>query len=211
MLLPRIASVCGAAVLAACAAVAPVHADLANGAAIFDAKCVACHIQGGNILAPGRIVSQREGSDAKVPGRHSKGEPADRRGASGRRSVRVEAGEREMALIGIQAQSRCRARAWLTFSARKLALERALHRSLGERWHTCTATRLFSRPLQYILKSPNPTWEHPPLKGGSAQTSIPCKPPYRMVDGPQTPLRRSAADERGSRTHESRNDPRAHA
>jgi cytochrome c6 len=56
MLLPRIASACAAAVLAACAAVSPVHADLANGAAIFEAKCAACHAQGGNILAPGKTL-----------------------------------------------------------------------------------------------------------------------------------------------------------
>jgi len=58
MLLERFTTAVAAAALVSMAAVMPAYAgpDLANGATIFEAKCVACHAQGGNILSPGKTL-----------------------------------------------------------------------------------------------------------------------------------------------------------
>mmetsp|Transcript_7559 Transcript_7559/g.23509 ORF Transcript_7559/g.23509 Transcript_7559/m.23509 type:complete len:119 (+) Transcript_7559:37-393(+) len=56
VVIARVASACAAAWLATQAAMSPVGADIASGATIFEAKCVACHVQGGNILAPGKTL-----------------------------------------------------------------------------------------------------------------------------------------------------------
>ena len=54
MLLPRLASVAAAAVLVL-HPTTPSYAD-SSAAAIFEAKCVACHAGGGNVISPAKTL-----------------------------------------------------------------------------------------------------------------------------------------------------------